>query len=185
MWWMISSSVLQMLVVVALPPWVHSSSPFNPTSILFLCFRPLLLPLVPFSSVQSLFLRCLSVSHHFSLVFPPSVSFATFQLNLMPLLSFPLLSSPLLSSPLLSSPLLSSPLLFFLSSPLLSSPLLSSPLLSSCFTTPQTPGPGTYKVIDSSLTRLKSPSYSLRPRVFPPDAWKGTPGPGAYSPEKV
>ena len=48
----------------------------------------------------------------------------------------------------------------------------------------QTPGPGSYKIIAVTVTRVQSPCYSMGSRVFPPEAWKATPGPAAYNAEK-
>jgi len=49
----------------------------------------------------------------------------------------------------------------------------------------KTPGPGTYKPADPSLTKSRGPSYSMIGRnVMPSDSTR-KPGPGAHSPEKV
>ncbi len=49
----------------------------------------------------------------------------------------------------------------------------------------QTPGPGTYTVVDSQVFSHKSPAYSLHERCPLPGDNSMKPGPGAHSPEKV
>jgi hypothetical protein len=49
----------------------------------------------------------------------------------------------------------------------------------------KTPGPGTYKIVDSGVTKTKLPLYTLKGRNFPPLHQSQAPGPGTYRPEKV
>ncbi|XP_003383407.1 PREDICTED: outer dense fiber protein 3-like [Amphimedon queenslandica] len=49
----------------------------------------------------------------------------------------------------------------------------------------KTPGPGTYKVTDSSVTSTKCPSYTLKGRNYPAAARSQAPAPGTYKPENV
>ncbi|XP_061457498.1 protein CIMAP1D [Rhineura floridana] len=49
----------------------------------------------------------------------------------------------------------------------------------------QMPGPGHYKVTDSSVYLCHPPSFSMLGRLKKPTRGPHTPGPGAYSPEKV
>lgn len=53
------------------------------------------------------------------------------------------------------------------------------------FTYKQTPGPGTYSVVDSRVFSHKSPVYSLHERCSLLQDNSKKPGPGAHSPEKV
>lgn len=50
---------------------------------------------------------------------------------------------------------------------------------------PKTPGPGTYKIIDDDVVKVKSPKYTFSPRYDMPSDKTKVPGPGAFSPEKV
>lgn len=49
----------------------------------------------------------------------------------------------------------------------------------------QTPGPGTYQVVDSQLYGARSPAYSILGRTQLPGDNSKKPDPGAYNPEKV
>lgn len=49
----------------------------------------------------------------------------------------------------------------------------------------KTPGPGRYRTVDPSVTKRKSPGYSMLQRNFMPGDATKKPGPGAHSPEKV
>ncbi|XP_076334810.1 ciliary microtubule associated protein 1A-like [Tachypleus tridentatus] len=51
--------------------------------------------------------------------------------------------------------------------------------------TVETPGPNKYEVVDISVTKTKSPGYTLSPRIYPPGNDMQHPGPGAYNPELV
>lgn len=49
----------------------------------------------------------------------------------------------------------------------------------------KTPGPAAYKVVDSSLIKVKPPQFSITGRNFTPTEGTRTPGPGTYCPEMV
>lgn len=49
----------------------------------------------------------------------------------------------------------------------------------------QSPGPAAYSAADPYISGLRPPRYSIGARRFHPDKATNTPGPGAYSPEKV
>ena len=49
----------------------------------------------------------------------------------------------------------------------------------------QSPGPGTYKLVETSVTKQRMPSYSINGRHRLTTDTVNSPGPGAYSPEKV
>ena len=49
----------------------------------------------------------------------------------------------------------------------------------------QSPGPGTYKLVETSVTKQRMPSYSINARHRLTTDTVNSPGPGAYSPEKV
>lgn len=49
----------------------------------------------------------------------------------------------------------------------------------------QTPGPGTYRVIEPYMYKDRSPLYSMTGRNMLPSDTTRKPGPGAHSPEKV
>ena len=55
----------------------------------------------------------------------------------------------------------------------------------SLFSSFQTPGPGTYKIVQPAVTKQRMPSYSINGRHRLPTDTVNSPGPGAYSPEKV
>ena len=50
---------------------------------------------------------------------------------------------------------------------------------------PQTPAPGTYRVVDPKVYLKGTPVYTQKGRAFPPGDRTIKPGPGAHSPEKV
>ncbi|KAL4233110.1 hypothetical protein ACF0H5_007795 [Mactra antiquata] len=49
----------------------------------------------------------------------------------------------------------------------------------------KTPGPAKYGAFAPSLTKRKSPEYTVKGRTYPPDAKNNNPGPGAYNPQNV
>ncbi|KAF7698887.1 outer dense fiber protein 3-B-like [Silurus meridionalis] len=49
----------------------------------------------------------------------------------------------------------------------------------------KTPGPGTYKVVDTNIYKLKSPQFSMSGRNELPGDRSQNPGPGAHYPEQV
>lgn len=50
---------------------------------------------------------------------------------------------------------------------------------------PQTPGPGTYKIVEPSTYKYKPPKYSMIGRNNMPGDLSRKPGPGTYQPEQV
>jgi len=50
---------------------------------------------------------------------------------------------------------------------------------------PQTPGPGTYKVIDPNIYKDRKPIFSMNARNYAPGDRTLKPGPGAHKPEMV
>lgn len=50
---------------------------------------------------------------------------------------------------------------------------------------PQTPGPGTYKVIDPNIYKNRKPIFSMNARNYAPGDSTLKPGPGAHRPEMV
>ena len=50
---------------------------------------------------------------------------------------------------------------------------------------PQTPGPGTYKVIDPNIYKNRKPIFSMNARNYAPGDRTLKPGPGAHTPEMV
>lgn len=49
----------------------------------------------------------------------------------------------------------------------------------------RTPGPGRYSILDPSVTKRKSPGYSILGRSYMPGDATAKPGPGAHRPEDV
>ncbi len=49
----------------------------------------------------------------------------------------------------------------------------------------QTPGPGTYEVVDPGFMKKRAPSFTIYPRIAPIKEPFQKPGPGAHQPEKV
>lgn len=49
----------------------------------------------------------------------------------------------------------------------------------------QTPGPGTYEVIQPNTNKRRMPAYTMNGRNYMPEDSTLKPGPGQHSPEKV
>lgn len=52
-------------------------------------------------------------------------------------------------------------------------------------TPPQTPGPGTYHVVNPGVYKARAPQFSMQPRTALPQDNSQNPGPAAYNVDQV